>query len=139
MSGMTLVQILQKTTASRIELSAYVAIKNLKMGISKKLGVQKAIAESYSPERFKGKTVIRKYATMIEFHDRDKVKVSCSCPDHLYRWEYALAKRDASYFTYSNAEPPVATNPKLVPGCCKHVVALASILRKKRMLPKTKQ
>ena len=135
---MTLVQILEKTTASRIELSAYVAIRNLKFGVSKKSGNPKAICQSFSKDTNKrGKTSLSKYVTMIEFYPKMKVKVACSCADHLYRWEYALVKRGASEFQYSNAELPVDTNPKLVPGCCKHVISLATTLRRQKLLPKT--
>ncbi len=137
MAGLTLTQILSKTTASRIELSAYVTVKNLKFGISKKLGIPKAVAQCYSKEAGKDNRLkIYHYATMIEFYPKSKVKVSCSCPDHLYRWEYALARKGASYLTYSNAEPPTTTNPNLVAGCCKHVYRLADELKRQKLLPK---
>lgn len=137
MKGMTLTQILRNTTASRIELSANVAVRNLKFGISKKLQIPKAIAQCYSRDKgSNGKLQLFKYATMVEFHPGNLVKVGCSCPDHLYRWEYALARRNASYITYSNGEPPTDTNPKLVPGMCKHCVALVTALKKQKLLPK---
>lgn len=137
MKGMNISQLLKNTTASRIQLAAFVATRNLKMGFSKKLGIPKAICQSYSRDMAKdGKPKLLKYATMIEFHEAGTVKVGCSCPDHLYRWEYALTRRGASYHTYSNGEPPVDTNPKLIPGVCKHVVALISTLRRQKLLPK---
>ena len=137
MKGMTLEQIIRNSTASRIENSAYVMVKNLQFGISKKLGVPKGIAQTYSKEKGRDNRLkLYHYATMIEFFDGYKVKVSCSCPDHLYRWEYALTRRNASYMTYSNGEPPETTNPSMVPGCCKHVIAMSSYLRKHGMLPK---
>lgn len=136
MSGMTLKQILDKTTASRFELAAYVAVRELKFGISKKLKIPKAIAQTYSQDKDKnGKPKMFKYSTMIEFYPKFKVKVACSCADHLYRWEFALYMRDASYLTYGNGEPPKDTNPKLIPGCCKHVVALVNTMKKQKLLP----
>jgi len=137
MKGMTLTQILRNTTASRIELSAHVSIRNLKFGVSRKLQIPKAIAQSFSKDRGKdGRLQVFKYATMVEFHPGSLVKVGCSCPDFLYRWEYALARRGAAYMTYGNGEPPTDTNPKLVPGMCKHCVALVSALKKQKLLPK---
>lgn len=137
MRGMTLTQILQNTTASRVELSANVAVRSLKFGISKKLGIPKAIAQCYSQDRdSNGRPKLFKYTTMVEFHADHKVKIGCSCPDHLYRWEFALTKRNASYITYSNGEPPLDTNPKLIPGCCKHTIALITAMKKQKMLPK---
>ena len=137
MRGMTLTQIMEKTSPGRIALSQYVAIRNLKFGISKKLKIPKAIAQTFSQEKDKqGRTSMFKYSTMIEFYPEQKVKISCSCPDHLYRWEYALVRRNASYMTYSNGEPPLDTNPKLIPACCKHVIALARELKKQKLLPK---
>ena len=137
MKGMTLTQILRNTTSSRVELSAFVAVRNLKFGISKKLGIPKAIAQCYSKDKSgSGQPKLFKYATMVEFWPESKVKIGCSCPDHLYRWEYALTRKGASYITYSNGEPPIDTNPKLVPGCCKHLIALISAMKKQKMLPK---
>jgi hypothetical protein len=137
MRGLTLSRILEKTTASRIQLAAYVVVKNLKFGVSKKLGIPKAIAQTYSKDRDKdGRPKVSKYTTMIEFYPENKVKVACSCEDHLYRWEYALYRKNASYITYSNGEPPVDTNPKLVAGACKHVVKLAMELKRQKLLPK---
>lgn len=138
MRGLTLQQIFQKTTPGRIELANHVVVRNLKFGISKKLGIPKAIAQTFSKDRdADGKPKTFKYTTAIEFHPEGKVKVACSCADHLYRWEYALAKRNASYFTYSNGQPPVDTNPKLICGCCKHVVKLSKELKRQKLLPKS--
>lgn len=133
MTGLTFKEILAKTPGNRQELAQLVKLTYLKFGRSKKLGVLKAICQSHTPgARAAGK----KYATMIEFYADNKVKVSCSCEDHLYRWEYALARKKASYITYSNGERPKDTNPKMVAGCCKHCIALYATLRAKKLLPK---
>ena len=137
MRGLTFRYIWEHTPANRVEHAAHVVVRSLKFGISKKLGVPKAIAQTWSKDMRKdGKPKMFKYSTMMEFYEGGKVTVSCSCADHLYRWEYALAKKNASYITYSNGERPANTNPKNIPGCCKHVIALYLDLRKKRMLPK---
>lgn len=137
MAGLTFKEILTQTPGNRRELAQFVKITYLKYGKSKKLGVPKAICQSYSQDRDKtGKVKKFKYVTMIEFYKDNKVKVSCSCADHLYRWEYALVRKKASYFTYSNQEKPVETNPRLIPGCCKHVIQLYRVLKAKGLLPK---
>lgn len=137
MRGITLQRILQSTTPERIQLAAWVVVRNLKFGISRKLQIPKAVAQTYSKDKFKdGRPKLVKYTTMIEFYEENKVKVSCSCEDHIYRWEYALWKKNASYITYSNGEVPVDTNPRLVPGCCKHVVRLFQELNRQKLLPK---
>ena len=137
MAGLTFKEILTRTPGNRAELAQHVKVTYLKFGNSRKLGVPKAICQSYSQDRDReGKVRRFKYVTMIEFYADSKVKVSCSCADHLYRWEYALVKKKASYFTYSNKEKPVSTNPRLVPGTCKHCIALYMTLRAKKLLPK---
>lgn len=137
MAGLTFKEILARTPGNRLELSQFVKVTYLKYGRSKKLGVPKAICQSYSIDRdAKGRVKKFKYVTMIEFYAENKVKVSCSCADHLYRWEYALVRKKASYFTYSNQERPVDTNPKLVPACCKHCIALYRELKMRKLLPK---
>lgn len=136
MAGLTFKEILSRTPGNRLELAQFVKITYLKYGKSKKLQVPKAICQSYSQDRDKtGKVKKFKYVTMIEFWAENKVKVSCSCADHLYRWEYALVRKKASYFTYSNKEKPVETNPNMVPATCKHVIALWKTLKVKGLLP----
>lgn len=46
---------------------------------------------------------------------------SCDCENFMYMWEYALAHFKASFIKYSNGEPPVTTNPGLIPAACKHL------------------
>jgi hypothetical protein len=140
MSGLTFKEILTRTPGNRVELSQFVKITYLKFGNSRKLGVPKAICQSYSQDKDRaGKVKKFKYVTMMEFYADSKVKVSCSCADHLYRWEYALVRKKASYFTYSNHEKPVETNPRLIPACCKHVIALYKSLKLKGLVPKKSQ
>lgn len=50
------------------------------------------------------------------------VKVSCTCERHLYTYEVALWKRGAADIIYSNGAMPNETNPRLIPGCCKHII-----------------
>ena len=135
--GLTYKQIYDKTPINRVENSTRVVVRSLKFGMSKKLQIPKAIAQSWSPEKgANGKPKLFKYTTAIEFHDEGKVRLACSCPDFLYRWEYALYKKGAAYLIYSNGDKPQETNPKMIGGCCKHVIAVMSALRKQKLVPK---
>lgn len=60
-----------------------------------------------------------------------KVLVQCTCENFVYVFEYANATVGASRLIYSNGEPPVFTNPQLLFGCCKHIIALAKIIIEK--------
>lgn len=89
------------------------------------------------PDIRKHKQIVRKRARAENDPNRAlpfsmaKVHVSCTCEDHLYTFEYALAERDAARITYSNSEFPLIKNPKLIPGLCKHLwVAVNKILEK---------
>lgn len=89
------------------------------------------------PEIRKHKQIVRKRAVAENDPNRilpfslAKVHVSCTCEDHLYTFEYALAERDAAKITYSNSEFPIIKNPKLIPGLCKHLwVVVNKILEK---------
>jgi hypothetical protein len=60
-------------------------------------------------------------------------QVDCRCPDYCYRWAYANHQQDAgpigpkSLNQCVNA-PPDETNPRQVPGLCKHLAALKDYL-----------
>jgi hypothetical protein len=57
---------------------------------------------------------------------------SCQCPRFLYFFEYALASRGAADILYCNGEPPVITNPRLIPSLCKHLTKVCEeIVRRK--------
>lgn len=60
-----------------------------------------------------------------------RVLCSCGCENFCFVWEYANAIHGASKLVYSNGEPPMFTNSSLLPGLCKHLVALAEELTKK--------
>jgi hypothetical protein len=62
-----------------------------------------------------------------------KLKLGCTCPDFKYRWAWSLSQRGAadvgpdSLSQCINRAPRI-TNPKNIPGTCKHVLALARFL-----------
>jgi len=60
------------------------------------------------------------------------VKVSCSCPDFMYRWEYALWEAGAADIIYGNGQPPVDTNAARVAGVCKHLIFLLTTVKKRK-------
>lgn len=65
------------------------------------------------------------YVSSIEIMDnRGRIKASCSCPDFLFTWEYALWAKGSADIEYSNGEPPLSRNPGNVPGCCKHLYGM---------------
>ncbi len=75
------------------------------------------------------------YTTVIEVLNKSgKVKLSCSCPDFLFRHEVALFTKDAADIEYSNGQFPEITNPLLHPSCCKHCLALYEALHKKKLV-----
>jgi hypothetical protein len=53
--------------------------------------------------------------------------IAHNCENFVYVFEYANASVGASRLIYSNGEPPNFTNPRLAPGCCKHIIALAKV------------
>lgn len=82
------------------------------------------------------------YLTTIGFVDYTKnlqstVWVSCQCDHFKYTYEYAMASRGASDNIYAWKQPPVEKNPHMLPGCCKHILAiLDDSLRRTRQFAK---
>ncbi len=60
-----------------------------------------------------------------------KVLVSCDCENYAFTWEYANAVHGCARVIYGNGEPPMYTNPHLVPAMCKHATAVAMKLIQK--------
>lgn len=140
---LTLPQIARRVSRYRREGSRYVRITYMKKGYDS-LGRGYAACASYSTHiigkdgrPYKNEKP-NKYVTVITFLDiRLHVLVSCSCPDFLYRWEYALTDSGAAEIEYSNGEFPIIRNPSLKTSYCKHLLALYEKI--KPMLPKPKR
>lgn len=109
-------------------------MSKLKLSLSKTTKLPMAVAQVYSLDVMNGKRSINKYVTNVIFRKSERVKVSCSCPDHMYRFEWALWKKGAADLVYSNGEAPDITNPGYLGGCCKHVVALWFFLETKKLI-----
>jgi hypothetical protein len=82
------------------------------------------------------------YMTTIGFVDYTKnlqssVWVSCQCDHFKYTYEYAMAVKGASDHLYAWRQPPVEKNPQMLPGACKHILAiLDDALRRTRQFAK---
>lgn len=59
-----------------------------------------------------------------------RVLVSCPCENFVFMWEYADAEHGAARIIYGNGEPPSFTNPGHAPGLCKHLIALATQIKR---------
>ncbi len=129
---MQLHQLYAKTAADRKYLASFVRLSATKIGHTRDgLGFIAAKTQSYKRLDSRGFLVPvppsqrSTYVSTILFKDKKlNVKVACSCADNLYRWEYSNARKKAADIYYSNGEPPVSTNPRLIPGMCKHLCAL---------------
>lgn len=130
--GMTAAQILARTPRDIRESSQYVSIKDAKKQNTKyKTVIYKA--KTYSTHNSAG---IRKNASPVTYVSTAEtngkmVVVSCSCENFCFQWEYALNKKRAARIEYCNGEPPVEKNPRLVPGCCKHLHRFLTLLIQK--------
>ena len=56
-----------------------------------------------------------------------------NCARFLYTWEVALTFHGASKIRYSNGEFPSTTNPRLVPGACKHLYRVLTFIRSSKL------
>lgn len=71
------------------------------------------------------------FDTPVNRHRR--VLTQCGCESFVFTFEYANAANGASRLIYSNGQPPNVTNPGLVPGLCKHLIALSKIAIEKNV------
>lgn len=127
--GLPLMQILRNVTkfpSDRPGRALMVKVVGLRVGRSRATGLVTFVARTSSPELYGLKWKVMQYATSIAFLDEKRVKLSCSCPDFLYRWEWALWNAGSADIRYCNGEPPFQTNPRAVPALCKHLIKLTS-------------
>lgn len=139
--GMTLRQLIRATPRLFINNAVDVEAKKVEHKFTKtKRPVIRGLMVTY--DVWRQDRVRRVHETYIVGMDEDtekpvnrhrKVLVQCSCENFVYVFEYANASVGASRLIYSNGEPPNFTNPKLAPGCCKHLIALAKIIIEKNV------
>jgi hypothetical protein len=127
--GISIRQVFRNTPANRFTMADKVKLIGVKIGKSRTLQKPKVVCQTYTS----GDTV--KYSTSITFIKDDKAVLSCSCDDFMYRWEYALAKKGGAEVRYGNGEHPESSNPTLIAGCCKHVIALYNKLQAEDKVP----
>ena len=135
---MKLDQIVSKSFGLRKENARYVKILKFKAGRDKKTGLAYAAAQTYSQKvlnvhrKIVPSTDRNKYVSKITFLNKKlDVKCACSCPDFMFTFEFALARKGAADIMFSNGEAPDERNPKYAPGCCKHLIALRNLIKEK--------
>lgn len=134
---MKLDQLVKKSEALRKINSKLVRVVQYKTGRDKK-GFAVAMAKTYTKQEVNIQRKLvnardqNKYVSHVKFIDNKlNVEVSCSCPDYMFRWEYANTQVGASKIIYGNGEPPNSTNSGMRPGLCKHLIALRSLIKDK--------
>lgn len=134
---MKLNALMAKSTRLRKLNATLVRVIGYKTGRDKK-GLATAVAKTFTPKEYNVHNKLIKardqnqYVSSVKFLDRQlNVKVSCSCPDYLFRHEYSNHTVGASDIIYGNGEPPVETNAEMRPGLCKHLIALRTIIMEK--------
>lgn len=138
---LTIQQIARKTSRLRQEGARYVKITQVKKGyLTNGHGYIAGACYSTHTIGQDGKAHVNnepsKYVTVIEFVDAQlHVKVSCSCGDFTFRYEWALWNRGASDIEYSNGDSPDTTNPSYKPAMCKHAYALFNKIKDKLPAP----
>lgn len=125
--GIRISEVMKASTPKSFQRSLEVKLWNVKTGMSKKEGVQKTVASS--------RTHGPRYISSVAWHPDNRVVLSCSCPNFVYRAEYSLWTQGGAYLKYSNGQPAHHTNPGNSPLTCLHTLA---ILRqyKDKVLPK---
>lgn len=93
----------------------------------------KAYNKASKKARFLAEGLTGNYAIYVDFIkpqafiqlSRQEVKLSCSCPDFLYRCNYVLdQKHKAAERRYDNGDAPIVMNPSGEQVICKHLVKL---------------
>lgn len=134
---MKLNQLVNKSDKMRKANARLVRVVGYKTGFDKKK-IPTAVAKTYTPKEYVIGMRLRrardqnKYVSSIKFLNKKlDVKVSCSCPDYMYRFEWANAQLGASDIIYGNGDPPDVTNAEHRPGMCKHLLALRTIIKER--------
>lgn len=136
--GMSLTKLLRGTPRlfinNAVDVDAHGAVKRLRTKTGKPM--LRGIMWTNDPFRpFKVRRYHETYIIGLDdnqdkmVHTHRKVLVQCQCEAFVFNFEYANATVGASRLIYSNGQPPVYTNPGLMPGLCKHLVALMKIAK----------
>lgn len=79
------------------------------------------------------KIIVSRKEKNVPFYMNKSIMVFCDCEDFMYRWEFALFSRKATFLIRSDGNPPGETNPMLTPGACRHVAKMLSVLLKNKL------
>lgn len=136
----TVNQLLKTVSPNRKEKAKYVVLVNVKPGYLKN-GAPKLNATAYTthnadgtPNREKTRHRLVVYATDPNQRLRDgNVKVSCSCSDFMFTYEWVLKQLGAADLVHATDEDPGVRNPKHTPGVCCHLYRLLVEIAKARV------
>jgi hypothetical protein len=135
--GLTLKKMLNESLIVDLNNSKNVHVLSSKFTVSAK--GRKAVIGTCQSAQTKPSVKPDKYKCSIIGLENDgplsaqKCMVSCPCERFTYYWEVALTKKGAAKIHYSNGDMPVVTNPNMLTGICKHLIALAKELTKKKL------
>jgi hypothetical protein len=115
--GLSVKELLNGTPIGRRLDAALVHITKFAKGVSAKSGFPGVSAKT-GAGRVVYDTQIIGTAHGIPLMKQQAVRVSCSCPDYMFNFEYANAHHQAGIVRYGNGDPPLNTNPSLTPGLC---------------------
>lgn len=119
-------QVIKNSPANRREKANFVMIKKVKLKTLPN-GAPLVMAQTSSKVTSTGKGKpggsINTYVTSVEVRGK-YVILSCSCPDFMFTWEFALNKQKAARIEYCNGEHPAERNPTLLAGTCCHSIRL---------------
>lgn len=92
--------------------------------------------------RYRGKDMKKEVYYRIPSLSKDKIRVTCTCPDNLFRFSYPLSLKKAligKWHRYKRKTPlppkgRPSVNPKNRIGFCKHIYAFINTLKDKGMV-----
>lgn len=115
--GLSIKELLNGTPIGRRLDAALVHIAKFAKGISAKSGFPGVSAKTGAGSVMYDTQIIGTVHG-VPLMKQQAVRVSCSCPDYMYNFEYANAHHNAGIVRYGNGDPPLNTNPSLTPGLC---------------------
>lgn len=122
--GLSAIFLIRKAAKTQIVNSKYVQIKSIQRNKNKPL--LKFTTITRVPGEDPRVHTQRVYAADPNYqgplYECPAIKVACSCGNHLFQHEVALATRGGADIIYSNGDFPIITNPSLKPTICKHIL-----------------
>ena len=116
--GLTTSQMLRATDPKVLDKATGVSISGLRIGQERKSGIMQARGNA------RDAGVTHQWKVRLKGPLFKALWCTCSCEYWLFHCEYALTEYGASSIINSNGEPPVVTNPRMIPKVCKHIAAV---------------